>query len=152
MSLCHMRAFKSILSHTLQRIVLCQCPFLCVHVGSIKFWLEYQIRDSPWHQAFHPITTVLACRLSPWSAVGRQGWSPGQMAAVRILRPRREKRGWRELFGAESDSKPGWRVGSCSEYGCEPSYLISIQRKLFLSVKCISSEVIAPLQPGRNII
>lgn len=106
-----------------------------------------------WHQAFHPITTVLACRLSPWSAVGRQGWSPGQMAAVRILRPRREKRGWRELFGAEraTTSLAGeWAAGL--EYGCEPSYLISIQRKLFLSVKCISSEVIAPLQPGRNII
>lgn len=74
------------------------------------------------------------------------------MAAVRILRPRREK-GWRELFGAgrETASLAGeWAAGS--EYGCEPSYLISIQRKLSLSVKCISSEVIAPLQPGRDLI
>lgn len=75
------------------------------------------------------------------------------MAAMRILRPRREKRSWRELFGAEREtaSLAGERAAG-SEYGCEPSYLISIQRKLSLSVKCISSEVIAPRQPGRDII
>lgn len=49
-------------------------------------------------------------------------------------RPRREKRGWREFFRTERETASlagEWAAGF--KYGCEPSYLISSQRKLFLS-------------------